>query len=89
MEKQLKEVSNDALNSQKVSGFLCVDKNGLCLTASGEANEKNSGTIASIAQLAQKLDNSNKPPVVCIESEKRKILIKSVNQITTAVYKNN
>jgi len=88
MEKQLKEISTEALTNQKVSGFLCVDQNGLCLTASGEANERSSGTVASIAELAQKLDNSNSP-VISIESDKKKILIKTVNQITTAIYKHN
>ncbi|CAG2106616.1 unnamed protein product [Medioppia subpectinata] len=86
MEKELKEICGEALNSDKVCGFLCVDNNGLCLTACGDASEKSSGTVATIASLAQKLDSSN--PIVSIESDKRKILIKTTNEITTAIYKN-
>ncbi|CAG2161186.1 unnamed protein product [Oppiella nova] len=85
MEKQLKDISAEALNNDKVCGFLCVDNNGLCLTASGEANERSSGTVATIASLAQKLDSSN--PIVSIESDKRQILIKTTKDITTAIYK--
>jgi len=86
MEKDLKEIANEALNNPKVCGYLCCDENGLCLTGSGDVNERSSGLLNAIAQLANKLD-SNNSPVICIDSDKRKILIKSKDSITTAIYK--
>jgi len=89
MERSLKELAREAVQHPKISGFLCVDSNGLCLASEGTANEKSSGIIATIASLAAKLEpNATKSPVISIESEKTKILIQSKDSITTAIYKN-
>ncbi|XP_054168840.1 ragulator complex protein LAMTOR5 homolog [Oppia nitens] len=85
MEKQLTDISNEAINHKSIAGFQCIDSNGLCLTASGLADERTSGSIVAIAKLAQKLDPNNSV-VVCVESVNSKILIKQNNHLTTALY---
>jgi len=87
MERELKDIADEVPQHPKVVGYLCVDSNnGLCLAADGIANEKTSGVIANIAQLANKLE-PGKSPVVYIESDKSKILIQSKDSVTTAIYK--
>jgi len=89
MERILQDVATDAVAKSKVVGYLCVDNNtGLCLAADGvgAAEEKKSGIIASIIQLASQLDRS---PVlaVSVETDKNQILIQSKESVTTALYK--
>jgi len=88
MEKDLAESVKESLSHPRTVGHLCADQNGLCLAVSGTANEKSSGFISIIGQLANKLE-PGKSPSVHIESDRCKILVHCKDSITTALYKGN
>ena len=54
----------------RVSGYLCVDSQGLLLSSEGTAKASAAAHIATISQLAEKLEPEGKSPVVRIETEK-------------------
>jgi len=87
METEINRIADEALNNPNISGYLCIDQNGLVLKANGDVDQKSSGILSSIAQLANKLD-SDKSAVVCIGTDAGKILIKCKDSITTAIYQN-
>lgn len=49
---------------------MCVDSNGLVLSASGVAKEENAPFIAAVGKLASKLEVPGEDAVVMIETRK-------------------
>lgn len=89
METELSEVADYAVEQPGVNGYLCVDKNGLCVAVKGQACESMSGIIHQLAQLASKIDEPNsrgEPPVIRVDLECYKILIQSREKFTTALF---
>uniref|UniRef100_A0A6G1S4T3 Late endosomal/lysosomal adaptor and MAPK and MTOR activator 5 n=1 Tax=Aceria tosichella TaxID=561515 RepID=A0A6G1S4T3_9ACAR len=95
MESEIMKVVDFALDQPNVSGYICVNNDGLCIASGGDASESISGIIHQLANLAYKIEDhsqhdgsSNKkdPPVVRIDLERRKILIQSREGITTALF---
>lgn len=93
MESDILEVADYALEQPGVSGYICVDSNGLCLAAKGQAQQSMSGIIHQLATLASKIEEpsqngnvtaSTNPPVIRVDLERHKLLIQSRDSITTA-----
>jgi len=95
MDSEILNVAEYAVEQPGVSGYICVDKNGLCIAAQGQASESMSGIIRQISDLADKMEEpgrkttsggSKSPPVIRVDLERQKILIKSCEDITTALF---
>ncbi|XP_075229851.1 late endosomal/lysosomal adaptor, MAPK and MTOR activator 5 [Lycorma delicatula] len=87
MEKSLESCLHEIQNSDDVTGCLVADKHGLCLTAMGNAKPENTGIISAFAKQAAKLEPTADMPVILLESDNRKCLIKQTGNITGAVFK--
>ena len=74
MEADLQNVAKEAMQRDKVAGYLAVDQQGLCLAAEGVATESNAALIASISQLASRLEPGN-TPVLQIDSSNWLVII--------------
>ena len=69
MEKQLESAAAEVLAGPHVSGLVCVDQQGLCLLAQGEASPAIACNVASLASSAQSLEpggNNGTPPKVVV-----------------------
>ncbi|XP_031552078.1 ragulator complex protein LAMTOR5 homolog [Actinia tenebrosa] len=88
MEKSLETHVEELMLEHGVIGVLCVDEQGLALTAKGTANPVNAGPISSLTESAKKLYPEIEPqPVICLESDACNLLIKSQDKVTTAIHK--
>ncbi|XP_071817807.1 ragulator complex protein LAMTOR5-like [Apostichopus japonicus] len=88
METGLNNEIEETMNQQGVVGVICTDSQGLCLGAEGTASPHSAGVIAALALQAMQLSpEQSSAPVVCLESDKGNVLIKSHNDITVAVHK--
>lgn len=85
MESEILGVAEDAVNQPGVTGYICIDENGLCIAAKGQASQTMSGIIKQFADLATKIEDTNEPPVIRVDMEQRKIVIQSRDSITTAL----
>jgi len=87
MEKALKKEVDEVLSQPSVTGLLCVDSDGLCVTAHGSASKTSSGLIAAVASQAAALRPNAPMPVVVLETEGGTTLIKSHSGTTVAINK--
>lgn len=91
METNLLNVAEQASNQPGVAGYICVDNEGLCLAAKGQASQAMSGVIHQIAKLASKIEKpdekalSGSGPVIRVDLERYKMLIQSQDSITTCL----
>lgn len=91
METNLLNVAEQASNQPGVIGYICVDNEGLCLDAKGQANQAMSGVIHQIAKLAAKIEKpddkapSGGGPVIRVDLERYKMLIQSQESVTTCL----
>lgn len=79
--------ANNATATASVDGLLCNDQSGLCLVSKGTMKDgKDSGAYTSLSRLASQLSfpnqeqttnmNSTESPLITVETDKNKILIK-------------
>ncbi|XP_076367680.1 ragulator complex protein LAMTOR5 homolog [Tachypleus tridentatus] len=88
MEKPLDRCLDEVFNTPGVTGVLCADAQGLCLSAKGTAYPRAAGIITSLMKQAAQLEpTADKLPVLRLESESCNILIQGKSEITLAVYK--
>lgn len=87
MENQLESELEETMNNPGVVGVLCSDKQGLCLSAKGTASPESAGLISALAQQAAQLLPDSTPPVICIESDKGNVMIKTHENVTMAIHK--
>lgn len=88
MEQNLDKLLDETMESPGVVGVLCADKQGLCYSAKGTASAESAGIIASLSQQAALLvPESNSPPVICLESDRGNVLIKTHQDVTIAINK--
>lgn len=88
MERSLDKCLSDVTTIPGVIGAICADSQGLCLDSKGKVSENSAGLISFLAETAAKLEpNSENGPIVVLESETTNIYIKTVNKVTTAIYK--
>lgn len=89
MESELVEVADYAIKQPGVTGYLCIDSNGLCVAVKGQANEAMSGIVHQLAQLASKIDEPKSQkdvPVIRVDLESYRILIQNRDKFTTALF---
>lgn len=60
MESEILSVADYAVEQPGVTGYICVDKDGLCLAAKGQARHAMSGIINQLAELANKIEEPKK-----------------------------
>ncbi|XP_076448456.1 ragulator complex protein LAMTOR5-like [Babylonia areolata] len=87
MEKALEKHLEETCRMPGVTGAVCVDQHGLILTARGQGLRYASGPVASLAHQASTLTTPSTNPVIVIESQNGKTLIKQEDNITTAIFK--
>lgn len=88
MEANLNTEIEETMNQQGVVGVICTDSQGLCLAAEGSASPHSAGVITALAQQASQLSpEQSTSPVVCLESDKGNVLVKTHNHINVAIYK--
>ncbi|KAH9391369.1 hypothetical protein TYRP_006972 [Tyrophagus putrescentiae] len=89
MEKELEEVAGEAVKENGIIGYLAADSHGLCLTATGAADKGLSSTLVRISKHLAKLNDneSENSMVLGIETDRYRVLAKTLGQTTTAVYK--
>lgn len=100
MEEDILQVAKHAVKQPGVTGYICVDEDGLCLAAEGQASQSMSGIVHQLAELASKIEeptrlmgsssksratHKNESPVVRVDFEHYKMLIQSKESITTAL----
>uniref|UniRef100_A0A0B7B9E3 Late endosomal/lysosomal adaptor and MAPK and MTOR activator 5 n=1 Tax=Arion vulgaris TaxID=1028688 RepID=A0A0B7B9E3_9EUPU len=91
MEKALDKQMDEAFRLPGVSGIICVDNNGLCVSAKGVIPRQCSGSLNALANQAAKLAPSpnSASPVICLESEHGSVLLKKADNLTTAIFKSS
>lgn len=101
MESEISNVADYAVEQPGVTGYICVDKDGLCLAAKGQARQSMSGIINQLANLANKIEDPRKTsntnnnteekesPVIRVDLQRYKMLIQSKDSITTALISNH
>mmetsp|Transcript_29413 Transcript_29413/g.50433 ORF Transcript_29413/g.50433 Transcript_29413/m.50433 type:complete len:88 (-) Transcript_29413:74-337(-) len=72
-----------------VSGFLCIDANGLVISGKGDLEKKVAGRFTSISREAAKMHPNVQPPKIIIETSRSNILIKSYEAVTVVVKSKN
>jgi predicted regulator of Ras-like GTPase activity (Roadblock/LC7/MglB family) len=84
-------LDNVIASKSAVTGFLCADSNGLCISAKKDFKEKDAGTVSAIYAMATELtEDSSSSPIIVIEMETKNILIKEYDSMVVAVsYKSN
>ncbi|KXJ20085.1 ragulator complex protein LAMTOR5 homolog [Exaiptasia diaphana] len=88
MEKAIESHVDDLMTEHGVIGVLCVDNQGLALTAKGTANPIHSGPVLNLAECAKKLYPEIEPqPVICLESDACNLLIRTQDKVTVAIHK--
>jgi hypothetical protein len=91
MEKTLERHIDEAFRMPGVAGILCVDNNGLCISAKGVIPSQCSGSLSTLASQASKLfpGPNTLSPVICLESEHGSVLVKKTDNLTTAIFKSS
>ncbi|XP_041458776.1 ragulator complex protein LAMTOR5-like [Lytechinus variegatus] len=88
MEQNLDKLLDETMDAPGVMGVLCADKQGLCYSAKGTVSSGCAGIIASLSQQASLLvPENNSTPVICLESDKGNVMIKSHQDVTIAIHK--
>ncbi|XP_783035.2 ragulator complex protein LAMTOR5 [Strongylocentrotus purpuratus] len=88
MEQNLDKLLDDTMEGPGVMGVICADKQGLCYSAKGTVSVGSAGIIASLSQQAALLvPESSSAPVICLESDKGNVLIKTHQDVTIAIHK--
>ncbi|XP_033647187.1 ragulator complex protein LAMTOR5-like [Asterias rubens] len=88
MESNLERLLEETMTGPGVVGVLCADKQGLCLSAKGTALPESAGLITALSQQAALLKpESTATPVICLESDKGNILVKSHEDTTLVIHK--
>ncbi|KAL8589417.1 hypothetical protein ACOMHN_021569 [Nucella lapillus] len=88
MEKMIERQLDEIYRVQGMQGVICVDRNGLLLAARGRMSPRISGPVSALAQLASTLHPQHyQVPVIVVESQQGKTLIKQEEGITTAFLK--
>lgn len=86
----MEEINNqmdELFNTPGVSGVVFTDLRGLVLKEKGSGNLQ-AGAVSTIALQASKLfPDLDESPVVCVEGEKRSLLIRNEDKIVLGVYK--
>lgn len=67
MENQITEEVNKIAASPNVTGVVLANAHGLCIATSGNASSEAAGVVNEIANMAQKLHPTEKPPVVMLD----------------------
>eukprot|EP00038_Savillea_parva_P001599 m.105665 g.105665 ORF g.105665 m.105665 type:complete len:97 (+) comp10557_c0_seq1:100-390(+) len=90
MEGSIESALEKSISQDGVSGILACDTEGLCLTTQGDLSGAVSGYMSTLVTRAKMLHpTATAPPVVCIESDKSKIVIQQNDTITLAVKQTN
>jgi len=88
MEKVLDKCLSDTMNIPGIVGIICADSQGLCLQCKGKVSNHSAGLVTYLAETAAKLEpQSKEKPVIILESDTTNVFIKSVGNVTTAIYK--
>ncbi|XP_038054017.1 ragulator complex protein LAMTOR5-like [Patiria miniata] len=88
MENNLERLLDETLNNPGVVGVLCADKQGLCLGVKGTATPESSGIVVALSQQAALLKPAaSTAPVICLESDKGNVLVKSHEDTTLVIHK--
>ncbi|XP_022081031.1 ragulator complex protein LAMTOR5-like [Acanthaster planci] len=88
MENTLERLLDETLSNPGVVGVLCADKQGLCLSAKGTASPESSGIVVALSQQAALLKpETSTTPVICLESDKGNVLVKSHEGTTLVIHK--
>eukprot|EP00743_Colponemidia_sp_Colp-15_P009003 GILK01009824.1.p1 GENE.GILK01009824.1~~GILK01009824.1.p1 ORF type:complete len:113 (-),score=17.91 GILK01009824.1:180-470(-) len=69
-----------------VTGVVAVGAQGLCLGARGTGSSKTAGLISMLASDAEALSNGE-APLLSVETESQRIVIKRQGDITLAIHK--
>lgn len=69
-------------SNSSVKGILCADSNGLCISAVGLLNPKNTGRFCAISRVASSLSPECPPPTILIETRDMDILVKDYDGMT-------
>jgi len=88
MGKALEKTLDETCRMPGVTGAICVDQRGLTLADKGQVSRNVSGPVAALAQQANSISpQSFCTPVVVIESQNGKVMIKQEEGFTSAVFK--
>lgn len=89
MEKALEKHIEETCRVPGVTAAMCVDKHGLVLSSRGPVSKYAAGPVASLAQQASSLNPQSfgANPVVVIDTQNGKTLIKQEEGFTTVVFK--
>ena len=87
MEKKLYKCLDVVSPSSGVVGSILTDNRGLCLGSEGKTT-LHSGILTTIAEQAKLLEpDSDKPPVVILESDHRQFVVHRDGKTTVAIHK--
>ncbi|KAK7102600.1 ragulator complex protein LAMTOR5-like [Littorina saxatilis] len=89
MEKALEKHIEETCRVPGATGAICVDQHGLILSSRGQVSKYAAGPVAYLAQQAATLNSQSygSSPVIVIDTQNGKTLIKQEEGFTTAVFK--
>ncbi|KAI9478444.1 MAG: hypothetical protein EXX96DRAFT_248395 [Benjaminiella poitrasii] len=90
MDSELISTLNNIASKEGIKGVLVADERGLCLGVRGVAKPELAAFIASIANTARNLDNTQEDKAEChtinIEYENNQIVIRNEGTFTLAIF---
>mmetsp|Transcript_14179 Transcript_14179/g.34669 ORF Transcript_14179/g.34669 Transcript_14179/m.34669 type:complete len:88 (-) Transcript_14179:221-484(-) len=87
MDKSVTSAVAAVMSEPEIKGVVCAGKQGLALASAGTASGEVAGFVTSISARASTLEVGKTRPTIVIESTSGKVLIRSNNNVTMAIYK--
>merc|ERR1711924_489127 len=88
MEAPLNEAVDKLMQDESVTGVLCADQQGLCLSARGDAKAEAAGALSALGSHAQQLGAPDQgAAVVILDTNSSNILVTSTEDLLTAIFR--
>ena len=89
MEDRLNQVADQAMEQPGVTGYICVDDSGLCVTSRGQAKQSISGIVRELSRLVSKIDDNSitkkQNPVIRVDLDRYKLTIQAQEDLTVGL----
>lgn len=86
MEGPVEAAMADATAADGVVGIMCIDENGLLISAKGDIEARKVGHVANLEKSAASLEPTSARPIVCIEADGYNLLVKREDGLFTTFF---
>jgi len=86
MEKSFEDSANRIMSVEGVKGVCCSSENGDLYCAKGTLDERSAAILAQLTMLAAQIEKPIEP-IISLQSEKSRVLIRRYNNLVVGVHK--